>query len=98
CNAANCILFHLASDCTTTALESFWFFIGKRTGLSVPLRSSLMPVPSSTTKGQVNLNKLSFLDKLSEKVVLIKSIALSVSLLFKILWYFNALTPTIIEY
>src|SRR5690606_18382037 len=89
---------HFARDCTTTALESIWFFTGNRTGLSIPFKSSLMPVPSKMTKGHDNLKRFNFSDKALGSDVLIKSIAFSVSRLSSMLWYITSLTPIIIDY
>ena len=71
-------LFHLASECTTSALASPRSLIGKLTGRSTPFRSSLIPSPFSTNRGAVTRRSLSSVDKFCWKNSFISFIPCSV--------------------
>ena len=56
--SARAILFHFARDWTISILFSPIFFTGNDTGLSIPFRSSFIPLPDSTNNGDVTLLSL----------------------------------------
>ena len=71
--------FHLASECTTTARCSSRALMGKPTGRSTPFKSSLMPVPSSTTMGADTFTRCSPRASSRAKVSFTNVMAASVS-------------------
>ena len=70
-------LFHFARECTTTACCSSIHFTGNFTGLSTPFKSSLIPVPSSTIRGDDTLTRFNCLTSSFENISFTSVIASS---------------------